>query len=122
MSKANAQKGQSALQPLATFDRDTSLARGTRTGRNDHTLRLSLENPVDRDMIVAKYLDVQSGIYLTQPLHEVVGERVVVIDDDDHSFGLHPLIDSDASSRRKSSTKHLSADEHRLTQIQCDCR
>ena len=45
---------------------------------------LRLEHLVDRDLVVAKDLDVERRIDLAQPLHEVVGERVVVVDDDDH--------------------------------------
>ena len=45
---------------------------------------LRLEDLVDRDLIVAKDLDVERRIDLAQPLHEVVGERIVVVDDEDH--------------------------------------
>ena len=40
---------------------------------------------IDRDLVVAKDLDFQPGRNLAQPLDEVVGEAVVVIDQDEHA-------------------------------------
>ena len=39
---------------------------------------------VERDLIVAMHLELERRIDLAQPLHEVVGERIVVVDQQDH--------------------------------------
>ena len=39
---------------------------------------------VERDPIVAVHLQLERRIDLAQPLHEVVGERIVVIDQQNH--------------------------------------
>src|SRR5712672_1553341 len=58
MAKAHAQQRQPALQSLATLDRDSGLRWRTRTGRNDHAIGRSFEDLVDRNLIVAKNLNV----------------------------------------------------------------
>ena len=39
---------------------------------------------LDPQLIVADHADIERGVDLPQPLHQVVGKRVVVIDDQDH--------------------------------------
>jgi hypothetical protein len=39
---------------------------------------------VDRHLVVAENLQPDVRIQLAQALHQVVGERVVVVDEDDH--------------------------------------
>ena len=41
---------------------------------------------VERDLVVAADLDRERRVDFPQPLHEVVGERIVVIDQQDHVF------------------------------------
>ena len=45
---------------------------------------LQREDFVDRDLVVAIDANLERRIDLAQPLHEVVGERIVVVDELDH--------------------------------------
>ena len=46
--------------------------------------RAASRDLVERDLVVAMHLQVERRVDLAQPLHEVVGERIVVIDQQDH--------------------------------------
>ena len=87
MSEADAQQRQLAHEPLATFDRDARLGGRAGAGRDDHAVRLHLEQLVDRDLVVAKDLDVERAVDLAQPLDEVVGEGIEIVDERDHGRG-----------------------------------
>ncbi len=77
----------------------------------------AFDDLVDRDLIVAKNLNVQTGIDLAQPLHEVVGKRIVVIDDDDHVADFTFSLTRTPATAENHSTKTLSANKRRWTQI-----
>jgi hypothetical protein len=98
MAEAYAKKRQLALEPLTTFNRDTGFARRAWSGRNDDAFGFAVEDFVDRDLVVAMDLDVELGIDLAQPLHEVVRKRIVVIDEEDHGEGFGML---DTGDREK---------------------
>ncbi len=84
MAQAYSQDRQLAGELADAFHRDAGFGRGTRSGRDDQPVGLTGEDLVDRDLIVAVDADIERGIDFPQPLHEVVGERVVVVDDLDH--------------------------------------
>jgi len=84
MAEAYAKQRQAAFQPLAAFDRDASLTRRARAGGNDDSLRFAFQDFVNRDLVVAMDFNVERRVDLAQPLHEIVGERVVIIDEQDH--------------------------------------
>ena len=85
MAEAHAQQRQLALQPAAAFNRNPGLTGRAGTRGNDHAFGIPFEQLVNAQLIVAKNLDIQARINLPQPLHEVVGERIVIIDDEDHA-------------------------------------
>ena len=60
-------------------------------GRDDDVRGLQAAISSRRDLVVADDLHRQGRVDLPEPLHEVVGERVVVVDQEDHgwsSFGV----------------------------------
>ena len=62
----------------------SGLVGSTRAGRNDDAFRPERLDLPDRDPVVAGHVDVESGVDLTQPLHQVVRERIVVVEYEDH--------------------------------------
>ena len=45
-------------------------------------------NLVERDLVVAMDFEIERGIDLAQPLHQVVRERIVVVDQQNHAVSL----------------------------------
>src|SRR4051794_41162599 len=79
VAEADAQDRRAALSERTDcLDRDPRLVRRARTRRHDDAVRLAFEQP---RLVIAHHLD--RGAELTQVLDEVVGERVVVVDDED---------------------------------------
>jgi hypothetical protein len=62
--------------------RKTRFFRRTRTGRNQHPLGFQREGGFDGDLVVA--MDLHLHVHLAQILDEVVGEGIVVVDDQQH--------------------------------------
>ena len=60
---------------------DSGLGRRAGPGRDDHAVRAAREQLVDAGRVVAHNVDLRAE--LAQVLDEVVGERVVVVDDQD---------------------------------------
>ncbi len=60
--------------------RDPGLGRRAGAGRDDEALGVALEQLVDRRLVVAH--DLELGTELAQVLDQVVGEGVVVVDDE----------------------------------------
>ena len=54
--------------------------------RDDNPFRGKGFDLIDRDLVVTEHLDFQAGINLAEPLDKVVGERVVVVDQQDHAL------------------------------------
>ena len=61
-------------------------------GRNDQVRRPPGLDLLQRDLVVAVDLQLQRRVELAQPLHEVVGERVVVVDQQDHGIPHYPQL------------------------------
>ena len=77
--------GHLAGKPLGTRQRNARLVGRARAGRNDQVRGGEFVDFLGRDLVVAIHLDVQRGVDLAEPLHQVVGERVVVVDEQDHA-------------------------------------
>ncbi len=84
------------------IDDDAGVGRVARTGRNDDPVGGHLGDPFERDLVVA--VNDQIRAQLAQVLDEVVGERIVVVDDED-AHGYSP---SEASSSARISARALS--------------
>jgi len=54
-------------------------ARRTGTGRNENSLRLKLADLFERNLVIAPHFQVH--LHLAQVLDEIIGERIVIIDD-----------------------------------------
>src|SRR5580693_7383605 len=90
MSQANAEHGHPWPEAFDHLLGDSRLAGRAGPGRNNDPLRLQLPDLFDGDLIVARDTDFQTRINLAQSLDEVVGERVVVIQNEDHQSMLAP--------------------------------
>ena len=55
------------------------------TRRDDDVGRFQFRHFLWRDLIVAEDLHRQLGIQLAKPLHQVVSERIVVVDEEEHA-------------------------------------
>jgi hypothetical protein len=63
-------------------DADARLGRRTRPGRQHQLPRLQRRDPFQRDLVVAEHPHL--GAELTEVLHQVEGEAVVVVDHQQH--------------------------------------
>ena len=84
MPQADAQDRQTTQKALNASDRDPRFLRRARARRDDQVAGLQDLDLVQRDPVVAVDLDIHGRVDLAQTLHEVVGERIVVVDDQDH--------------------------------------
>jgi hypothetical protein len=66
------------------FDADASFLRSAGSGRNHYALRVHCLDLADGHFVVAANLDFSAQF--AQILDEVVSERIVVIEDEDHAF------------------------------------
>src|SRR5688500_5761208 len=82
MTKADAQKRQASGEMLHGLDRDTRLARRARSRRDNDAVGIE-----SLDLIARKFM-IETDLYVlnqhVQILHEIVGERVVIIDHQQH--------------------------------------
>src|SRR5919204_5559341 len=85
MPEADAEDRRVLAQPANDVQRHARVVRGAGTGRDDDALGRERRHALRVDGVVAHH--AQLGAELTQVLHEVVGERVVVVDDEDHARG-----------------------------------
>ncbi len=79
--KADPQHRDRWTQPLHELDADARLLRPGRSGRDDDGVGPLRVDLVDRDLVVARDGDI--GADAGEQLHEVVGERVVVVEQED---------------------------------------
>src|SRR6185295_10595486 len=80
--KTHAEKWRLWPEASNDFRGDARVLRATGTRRDQNLLGRHRLHLTDRHLIVAAHADV--GAQLAQVLHEVVGKRVVVVDDEDH--------------------------------------
>ena len=80
MPEAHAERRDSGLWKAPhDFERDAGFIGRARPGRHDHPVVAADEQLVDGRVVVAHHLDV--GAELADVLHQVVGEAVVVVED-----------------------------------------
>src|SRR5436190_4494120 len=84
MAKTDAEDRQLAEKSLDAFDRNAGFARRAGTGRDNQVAGLFGGDLVASNLIITMDLDFDRRVDFTQPLDEVVGERVVVVDEQDH--------------------------------------
>src|SRR5450755_907661 len=78
MSEAHTQNRKFSRQALNKFDRDSSFFRCAGARRNYDPLWFALDDLFHRNFVVAMYLDVTTQF--AQKLRQVVGERIVVVE------------------------------------------
>ena len=84
MPQANSQHGNPRAKVLDQLFRNSRFARRTWSRRYDDPLRIERLDFGDADLVVAHNVDLQPVVDLSQPLYQVVGERIVVIEDENH--------------------------------------
>src|SRR5581483_152881 len=75
--QAYPQKRHGGSETLDDLVGDSRFPRRTRPWRDNNVARLQLFNLLDRDLIVAVDLQINSRIQLPEALHQVVGEGIV---------------------------------------------
>ena len=88
MTEADSEQGNFAGEMANQIDADAGVLGRAGTGRNQDTIGVERSDLADREFIVTAYLDL--GAELPQILDEVVGERVVVVEDEYHEVILRP--------------------------------
>ena len=84
VSEANSEQRHLAREMADQFDADAGFLRSAGSGRNDNALGLHRVNLFDRHFVVAANLNL--GAQFANVLDEVVSERIVVIENEDHAF------------------------------------
>ena len=84
VSQANTEYRSLAGELPDEVDADAGLVRGAGAGGDHDVVGFQGLDFVDGDLIVAADLDLRAEF--SQVLHQVVGERVVVVEDEDHGF------------------------------------
>ena len=110
VAEADAERRDPGLREAAhRLQRDAGLVGRARPGRDDDAIGRALEQLVDRRDVVAH--DVQLRAQLAEELDEVVGERVVVVDDEDGGHARHGQSGCwEASSTARSTARALASD------------
>ena len=88
VSEADAEERRRIGQTTQELGTDARVARTARPGAQHDRARLQREHAVDRERVVALHedLDAETG----ERLVHVPGERVVVVEQEDHGFALFP--------------------------------
>jgi hypothetical protein len=85
MAKADTQQGNLAHELPDAFHRNARFGGCAGSWRDDQMARFLGGNLVRGDLVVAVDFNLQPRVDLPQPLDEVVGKGVVVIDEEDHA-------------------------------------
>ena len=83
MTQADAEQRDGWPKTLDHGATDACLLRGAGAGGDADVVRAQLFDLIERDLIIAA--DFHDGSHLAKVLDEVVGEGVVVIDDEEHA-------------------------------------
>ena len=86
VAQADAQQRNPPGKALDARHGNARLVGSARAGRDDQMRRLSGFDFVERDLVVAVDLQIERRIDFAQPLHEVVGERIVIVDQQNHGI------------------------------------
>src|SRR6056297_1083644 len=81
MTQANTKDWQVFGRALHKLDADTSLVWSARSGREDDPVKCSGEGLVDSNVIIADNLCLSANLF--EIVHQVPGEAVIIIDDED---------------------------------------
>ena len=79
VAEADAERRDARAEPANQLDRDAGVGRAAGAGGDEQVRRLESLGLLDRDRVVPEHLHL--GAELLEEVHEVVGERVVVVDD-----------------------------------------
>ncbi|MNI92287.1 hypothetical protein D3C73_1500600 [compost metagenome] len=82
MAEADAENGQLALERVNQLQADPRFVRGARPGREQDAVRLKLFDAREGDLVIPANL--YGLAELAQILNQVVGERIEIVDDQDH--------------------------------------
>jgi len=82
VTEADAKHGHFLPERADDLVRQSRFARRAWSRRHENALRLQRSDLVERDLIVAPHL--QFHLQLAEILHEVVGERIVIVYDQNH--------------------------------------
>ncbi len=82
MAEANSKDGKFTGEALDQFHGNARFLRRARAGRNHDAFRLSADNFFHGDFVVAMHFDLATQ--LTEILGKVVGERIVVVQKQNH--------------------------------------
>src|SRR5579859_1773485 len=82
MSQTNAEERGIAAKSADDFIGEAGFARGTGTGGNENAFGLQFADLVEGNLVVA--MDLQIHLHLTEVLDEVIGERIVIVYDQNH--------------------------------------
>jgi len=89
VSETNTEDGEFSGEAFDEFDGDASFLRRARTRRNHNALGLAACNFLDGDFVVAMHFD--GATKFAEILREVVGKRVVVVQQQNHRYFPGPL-------------------------------
>jgi len=84
MSQADAEQRNLPGKVANQIDADSRVLRSARTGRNQDAFRPHCLDFADADLVIATHLDLRAQF--AEVLDEVVSERVVVVEDEDHAL------------------------------------
>src|SRR6185312_1391270 len=84
MAKAHTQNRKAAAELAKQLDADARILRRAWAGRNEDTFRTQSLHFFHRDLIIAAHDNFRAQ--LTQILHQVVGERIVVVQNKNHCY------------------------------------
>src|SRR5574343_868689 len=96
VSEANAQDRQFAGKVLDGGDRDAGFGRRAGAGRDHQTVRLTRRAPFERDLVITENFDC--GAEFAKVLHDVEGERVVVVHHEQFDLVRHGVHSSPSST------------------------
>jgi len=82
MSQANPKDRNSACEVADQIDADASVLRRAWTGRDDDSFRVHRIDVGNRDLIVAAHFDLSPEF--PEILNQVVSERIVIVENEDH--------------------------------------
>jgi hypothetical protein len=90
VSQANSKNRKSSRQPLNQFNRNPCFQRRARPRRNHDSLRFASSDFFDGNLVVAMHFHFAAQ--LSQILGQVVGKRIVVVEQQNHCFTFISLL------------------------------
>src|SRR3954471_12635419 len=100
MTQTHTEHRQAVAAPFDQLDTDAGVLRPARTRRQNHTVHTHPQRLVGGQLVIAAHDDV--GARLTEILHEVENEAVVVVDDENRGHCASRFASSSATRSRRS--------------------